>query len=382
MGFLRNEEQRQLVHSAEVFLAAQSPVSLQRRIRDSGAAQAMDPALWQQVIDLGWPAAVFSEDDGGLGVGYRGMGGVFQACGRHLAALPLLSSAVLCGSLLSNAGDAVQKARWLAPLIEGRLALALAMDESGRHDPHRIATRARLEGGQWHLQGEKWFVIDGLGADAFVVTARLDGGAGADAGAGNIGLFVMAADTPGLQVQPLHMADSRNYARIQLDSVVLTPDALLSASPDGAQTLDAALDLGRISLSAEALGIVRYAFETTLAYLKDRVQFGVPIGSFQALQHRMARLYTEIELLQSCVLAALDGIDQGDVQLPQLASLAKARASDLCEKVMNEAVQLHGGIGVTDALDLGLYIKRARLVQQCLGDGVFHRARYARLQGI
>ena len=382
MGFLRNEEQRQLVHSAEVFLAAQSPVSLQRRIRDSGVAQAMDPALWQQVIDLGWPAAVFSEDDGGLGVGYRGMGGVFQACGRHLAALPLLSSAVLCGSLLSNAGDAVQKARWLAPLIEGRLALALAMDESGRHDPHRIATRARLEGGQWHLQGEKWFVIDGLGADAFVVTARLDGGAGADAGAGNIGLFVMAADTPGLQVQPLHMADSRNYARMQLAGVLLPADALLAACPDSAQALDAALDLGRICLAAEAMGLIRYAFDTTLAYLKERVQFGVPIGSFQALQHRMARLYTEIEMLQSCVLAALDAIDQGDPELPLLASLAKARASDLCEKAMNEAVQMHGGIGVTDALDLGLYVKRARLVQQCLGDGVFHRARYARLRGI
>lgn len=376
MGFLRNEEQRQLVHSAEIFLAAQSPVSLQRRIRDSGAAQAMDPGLWQQVIDLGWPAAVFSEDDGGLGVGYMGMGGVLEACGRHLAALPLLSSTILCGSILRSAGDAAQKARWLVPLIEGRLRLSLALDESGRHDPERIATVASLAAGQWRLQGEKWFVIDGLGADAYIVAARIDGDMG------KIGLFVAAADTPGLHMQSLHMADSRNYARMQFDSVVLAPDACLSASPDSAQALQAALDLGCISLSAEALGIVRYAFETTLTYLKDRVQFGVPIGSFQALQHRMARLYTEIELLQSCVLAALDGIDQGEVHLPQLASLAKARASDLCEKVMNEAVQLHGGIGVTDALDLGLYIKRARLVQQCLGDGVFHRARYARLQGI
>ena len=376
MGFLRNEEQRQLVHSAEVFLAAQSPVALQRRIRDGGAAQAMDLGLWQQVIDLGWPAAVFSEDDGGLGVGYLGMGGVLEACGRHLAALPLLSSAVLCGSILRSAADYDQKARWLAPLIEGQLRMALALDESGRHDPQSITTSARLDAGQWLLQGEKWFVIDGLGADAFIVAARLEGGAGP------IALFVVAADTPGLQVQPLRMADSRNYAHLALTGVRLPPDAVLAACPDSAQALDAALDLGRISLSAEALGIVRYAFDTTLAYLKERVQFGVPIGSFQALQHRMARLYTEIEMLQSCVLAALDAIDQNDPQLPQLASLAKARASDLCEKAMNEAVQMHGGIGVTDALDLGLYVKRARLVQQCLGDGVFHRARYARLRGI
>ena len=378
MGFLRNEEQRQLVHSAEVFLAAQSPVSLQRRIRDSAVAQAMDPGLWQQVIDLGWPAAVFSEDDGGLGVGYMGMGGVLEACGRHLAALPLLSSAVLCGSILRSAGDAAQKDRWLAPLIEGRLRLALALDESGRHDPESIATEARREAGQWLLQGEKWFVIDAVGADAFIVVARLDGGAGP------IGLFVVPADTRGLHVQPLHMADSRNYARLVLDGVQLPAEALLASGPDSAQVLDNALDLGRISLAAEALGIIRYAFDTTLAYLKERVQFGVPIGSFQALQHRMARLYTEIEMLHSCVVAALDAIDQGDAQisqLPQLASLAKARASDLCEKAMNEAVQMHGGIGVTDALDLGLYVKRARLVQQCLGDGVFHRARYARLRG-
>lgn len=375
MGFLRNEEQRQLVHSAEVFLAAQSPVSLQRHIRDSAMAHGMDRGLWQQVIDLGWPAAVFSEADGGLGVGFMGMGGVLEACGRHLAALPLLSSAVLCGGILASAGDAAQKARWLAPLIEGHIRMALALDESGRHNPHSITTRARLEAGHWRLQGEKWFVIDGLGADALIVVARLDDGAGP------IGLFVLPSQTPGLQVLPLHMADSRNYARVVLGGVQLPPDALLASCPDSTQVLDAALDRGRISLSAEALGILRYGFDTTLGYLKERVQFGVPIGSFQALQHRMARLYTEMEMLQSCVLAALDAIDQGDVQLPLLASLAKARASDLCEKAMNEAVQLHGGIGVTDALDLGLYVKRARLVQQCLGDGVFHRTRYAHLRG-
>ena len=380
MSFFLNDEQRQLGDSATEFLNAQSPISLQRRLRDERAPLGYEPALWQQVVELGWPAAVFPEAYDGLGVGYAGLGAVFEAMGRTLAALPLLSSVVLCGELLLAAGSEAQRQRWLPGLVDGQQRLALALDEQGRHHPERIKTRARrnAQGNGWVLDGEKWFVIDGIGASWLIVVARLLDAQGADEG---VGLFMVEATQTGVTLQPTMLADSRNHARLTLTNVEVSDDLRLNAANDAAQVLDGALDRARICLAAEGLGLLREAFERTNAYLKERVQFDVPIGSFQALQHRMARLYTELEMLQSCVRAALSAIDTQDAELALLASLAKARASDLCEKLMNEAVQLHGGIGVTDEFDLGLMLKRARVLQHSLGDGVFHRDRYARLKG-
>ena len=379
MVFLLNDEQRQLADSATEFLNAQSPIALQRRLRDTRAPLGYEPTLWQQVVELGWPAAVFPEAEGGLGVGYQGLGAVFEAMGRTVAALPLLSSVVLCGELLRAAGTQAQRQRWLPGLIDGQQRLALALDEQGRHHPERIRTQARRSAsGGWVLDGEKWFVIDGIGAAWLVVVAQTLGAEGQSEG---LGLFMVDATQPGVALQPTLLADSRNHARLTLTGVQVADDLRLPATAGALQALDAALDRARICLAAEGLGLLREAFERTLSYLKERVQFDVPIGSFQALQHRMARLYTELEMLESCVRAALAAIDAGDSGLALLASLAKARASDLCEKVTNEAVQLHGGIGVTDEFDLGLIVKRARVLQHSLGDGVFHRDRYARLQG-
>lgn len=378
MNFLLNEEQRQLSDSAREFLNAQSPLSLQRRLRDTHAPLGYEPQLWQQVVDLGWPAAVFPEDEGGLAVGYQGLGAVFEGVGRTLAALPLLSSVVLCGELLLAAGDAAQRQRWLPGIIDGQQRMALALDEQGRHNPASLKTCARREASGWVLDGEKWFVIDGIGARWLIVTARMletDGSGDA------LGLFVIDSAQPGVTLAPTRLADSRNCARLVLAGVQVSEAMRLGAARDGALALDAALDRARACLAAESLGLVREAFERTVAYLKERVQFDVPIGSFQALQHRMARLYAELEMLGSCVRAALAAIDAGDPELALLASLAKARAADLCEKVTNEAIQLHGGIGVTDEFDLGLLVKRARVLQHTLGDGVFHRNRYASLKG-
>lgn len=357
MSFLLNEEQRQLSDSAREFLSAQSPLSLQRRLRDTRAALGYEPALWQQVVELGWPAAVFPESEGGLAVGYQGLGAVFEAMGRSVAALPLLSSVVLCGELLLAAGSAAQRQRWLPGLMDGQQLLALAIDEQGRHDPKAIRTLARREGAGWVLDGEKHFVIDGMGAAWLIVVARVVGAQGADEG---LGLFMVDSTLAGVSLQPTRLVDSRNHARLKLSGVQVAADLRLESASDAAQALDAALDRARVCLAAEGLGLARDAFERTNAYLKERVQFDVPIGSFQALQHRMARLYTELEMLQSCVRAALAAIDAGDPELALLASLAKGRASDLCEKLMNEAIQLHGGIGVTDEFDLGLIVKRAR----------------------
>jgi alkylation response protein AidB-like acyl-CoA dehydrogenase len=378
MNFLLNDEQKQLADSAHEFLAAQSPVSLQRRLRDTRAPLGYDTALWQQVIELGWPAAVFPEAEGGLAVGYMGLGAIFEAMGRTVAALPLLSSVPLCGELLLTTGDAAQRSRWLPGLINGDARLALALDERGRHDPSNIKTRARRQETGWVLDGEKWFVIDGIGAQALIVVARVSGATGADEG---MGLFVVEPTQPGVTVAPTHLADSRNHARLTLAGVQVADDHWLGAAADATQALEAALDRACACLAAEALGLVREVFERTVSYMKERVQFDVVIGSFQALQHRVARLYVELEMLESCVRAALAAIDAADPELPLLASLAKARAADLCEKVTNEAIQLHGGIGVTDEFDLGLFVKRARVLQQSLGDGLYHRNRYGQLKG-
>ena len=377
MSFLLNEEQRQFSDSAQEFLSAKSPLSLQRQLRDHATTLGFEPSLWEEVIDLGWTAAVFPESEGGLAVGYKGMGAVFEAIGRNVAALPLLSSIVLGGEIILHAGSPSQKKTWLPGLISGQHRLALAIDEQGRHDPSKIKTTASKTADGWLLNGDKWFVIDGLGATCFVVVAQVQ----TPQGSGELGLFLVDNAWAGVKIQATRLADSRNYAQLNLVNVRVSNDMCLGVGSDAEKALNTTLDKARACLAAEGLGLLKEAFDRTNAYLKERIQFDVPIGSFQALQHRMARLYTELQMLESCVRAALNAIDANPNELPLLASLAKARTSDLCEKLMNEAIQLHGGIGVTDEFDLGLIVKRARVLQQSLGDGVFHRNRYACLKG-
>ncbi|MBS0291442.1 MAG: acyl-CoA dehydrogenase family protein [Proteobacteria bacterium] len=373
MGFLLTEEQTMLRESALAFIAEQSPVAQQRALRDSAAPLGYAPALWQQAVELGWPTAALPESAGGLAMGYPGLGAIFELMGRHLAALPLLSHSVLAAELLLQVSDAAQQARWWPLLAAGDERVALALDESQHHWPRPMKATAERTAGGWRLAGDKSFVIDGTGARWLIVAAQV-------AGEADCALFMVDAQAAGVRVTPLHLADSRNHARVTLEAVQLSADARLQL-PDAAAALDRALDCARSCLAAEAYGIAREVLERTVAYLKERVQFDVPIGSFQALQHRVARLYADVELLDSCVRAALSAIDEGSGELPLLASLAKARANDLCERLLNEAVQLHGGIGVTDEFDLGLFLKRARVIGQTLGDTLYHRDRYARLKG-
>ena len=374
MSLLLNEEQTMLREAAASFLAERSPVAAQRRLRDEGRAPHFDEALWREVAAMGWTAAALPEEAGGLGAGWKALGAIFEHGGRHLAALPLLSSVVLGAALLHEAGSAAQRAAWLPRLLDGSARLALALDEQPRHAPQAIACRAVREGGAWVLDGDKRDVLDGIGADALIVVARLPGDEG-------LGLFIVPAGTPGLTVAPRARIDSRNCAQVTLRGVRLDVEARLCAHGDAARLLDAVLDRARVCLAAESLGLARAAFEMTVEYLKQRVQFDVPIGSFQALQHRAARLYVGLELLESSVAAALEALDERPQAVAQAASLAKAKASELGELVLNEAVQMHGGIGVTDEFDLGLYLKRMRVLSQTLGDAAFHRDRWARLNG-
>ena len=379
MNLRYSEEQRLLADSTRDFLAARGPVAAQRKLRDEGSANGFDPQLWQDAVNLGWSAIAFPEELGGLAFGCMGLGPVFEAIGHNLSATPLLSSVVLGGSLLHLAGDGGQQARWLPGLIAGGLRVALAVDERARHNPLATGLRAVADGDGYRLGGDKYWVVDGIGADAFVVAARTSGATGEAQG---ISLFLVPADTPGLEVSALPLIDSRNCARLQLRQVRLGRQALLGEEGQGWAVLDAVLDRGRACLAAELLGIAEHLFQTTLEYLKTRVQFDVPIGSFQALQHRVARLFVDLSLARSAVMAGLSALDDVTLDAAQrgrLVSLAKWKAGDTAIKVANEAVQLHGGIGVTDELDVGLYLKRVRVAQACLGDRDFHCERYQAL---
>lgn len=378
MTLLLNDEQRMLRDSAHEFLATRSPVAALRALRDRRDEHGYDPVLWREIAVLGWPAAVLPESHGGLGIGFKGLGAVFEQIGRTLAATPLLPTVVVGGGLLSEGGSDEQRAHWLPKIASGETLFALALEEEPRHDPTRTMLRAWREAGHWWLEGEKQFVLDGHVADHLIVVARSAGVAGEPAG---LSLFLVDPAAPGVQVERTWMVDSRNAARVRLERVRLGEDALIGPPGTAFDVLDRVLDRARACVAAELLGVITEAFERTVDYLKARVQFDVPIGSFQALQHRAARLYVEIELLRSSLAAALEAVDEGRADAAALASLAKARASDLGERALNEAVQMHGGVGVTDALDVGLFLKRARVLQQTFGDAAYHRDRYARLRG-
>lgn len=378
MSLLLSDEQVQLREAAHDFLGERSPVARQRALRDGGDALGFDPVLWRDAADMGWTAAVFPEAVGGLDFGWQGLSAVFEECGRTLAALPLLSNVALAGGAVLALGNAEQQQRWLPSIIAGEPRFATAFEEGARHAPTRVRTWARRAGAGWVLDGEKTFVIDGVGAEQCLVLAR---SAGTDDEPDGLSLFCVPADAPGVVATGVRMVDARNTANLALHEVHVDADALLGTAGKAWPALDQVLDRARACLAAEALGLVREVFARTIDYLGQRVQFDVPIGSFQALQHRAARLYVEIELLESAVRGAFEAIDAGSAEIGPPVSLAKARASDLCATVLNEAVQMHGGIGVTDEFDLGLFVKRARVLRQQLGDGAFHRERYARLRG-
>lgn len=379
MDMVFTEEQRLLVDSAREFLTERCSTAALRRLRAARDPLGYEPEAWRQMVELGWTAIPFPESMGGLEFGYRGLGAIFEQMGRTLATSPLLSSVVLGGSALVLGGRPEQQAAQVPGLISGERRLALAVDEGLRHDPAATALAARPSCDDWVLDGDKVFVIDGYGSDGLVVAAR---SAGRPSERTGITLFLVDARAPGVEVRPASLLDSRNAARVRLCGVRLGADAVLGEVDAGWELLDAVLDRGRICLAAEMLGIGQWLFDTTIAYLKTRVQFDVPIGSFQALQHRAAWLYAELALARSAVMAGLAAVEGPAEQRRLLVSLAKAKMGSVLEKIVGEAVQMHGGIGVTDELDVGLYLKRARVARLALGDHDFHGHRYGQLVGL
>ena len=373
-----NEEQVMIRDSAKSWVSEKSPVTAFRSVRDSGNQDGFDRNVWREMCDMGWAGILVPEEFGGVGLGYQTLGLVLEETGRTLTASPLVSTALVATTALLLGGSDAQKSEWLAKFASGEALGALAVDETAHHGPDAIALEAKKSGSGYVLNGKKSFVLDGGTADVLIVAARTSGKPGDTNG---ITLFLVPGNAPGVTRTKLKMVDSRGVANIMFGNVEVPGDAMLGAVDQGFAILDATLDRARAGLAAEMLGAATQSFDVTLEYLKTRTQFGQLIGAFQALQHRAAKMYTELELTRSCVEAALIGIDRGANDVPALCSLAKGRACELAHLVSNEMVQMHGGIGMTDAHDAGLYLKRARAAEAAFGGASFHRDRYARLMG-
>lgn len=378
MPLVLNEEQRMLQASAREFLNSHSPVESLRTLRDTADEKGYSQELWQQMAELGWASIILPEQYGGLNFGFLGLGAVIEQTGRNLAASPLLASAVIGASAVLLGGNDSQKERLLPDVAAGKLTLALALEESNHHNPAGIALSAEADGSHYVLQGRKLFVMDGHSADKLIVVARTRGQPGETDG---ISLFLVDGDAEGITCKRTVMADSRNAANIDFAAVRIPAAGLLGEEGQGWQVLEPVLDRARVALAAEMLGSAWEAFERTVEYLKERDQFGVKIGSFQALQHRASKMFAELEMSRSVVMQALSTVDENPDQLALIASLAKARLNDVAKLVTNEAVQLHGGIGVTDELEIGFFLKRARVAMQLFGDAGYHKDRYATLCG-
>jgi alkylation response protein AidB-like acyl-CoA dehydrogenase len=380
MPMILNEEQNMLKDSAKDFCTNNAPIGQLRKLRDEENPDGFDRPTWQSMVELGWAGIPWPEEHGGLAFGYKGLGVVTEETGRTLTASPLFATVWLGGTLINLGGSDTQKSALLPKIAAGELLLALALEESHRHNPYGIAATAAADDGGFKLNGEKTFVLDGNVADKLIVAARTSGSSGERAG---ISLFLLDREAEGVTVTHTRMADSRNAANISFANVHIDADAVIGEVDKGADVLDPALDIARIGIAAEMLGSTQECFERTIAYLKEREQFGVPIGSFQALKHRAADMFCEVELSKSCVLEALSALDEGRAadEIAKIASLTKAKVGETFNLVSREGIQMHGGIGMTDEFDIGFFIKRAAVTEQTLGDVNFHRNRYGELEG-
>ena len=376
--FILSEEQTMLRDTAKQFFSEQVPISNLRKLRDEESADGIDRDVWKQASELGLAGILIPEAYGGTDFGITGMGLVMEEDGRTLAASPLFSSSILSTLVLLEAASEDLKQAILPAIAAGEMIVAVALEESGHHNPAAISLSAEKKDGGLVLNGRKTFVLDGHIADKLIIVARSKGQKGDTNG---LSLCLVDANSDGLKVSRSKMVDSRNSSEVTCENLTVSADMIIGTIDDGAAPLESALDQARILLSAEILGGVNEVFERTLEYLKERKQFGVPIGSFQALRHRASAIFSEIEICKAVVTFALSQSDKKSNQIARLASLTKARLGEASTLVSNEGLQMHGGIGMTDDVDVGLFMKRARVQLQLLGDPRFHRERYARLNG-
>lgn len=376
MDLVLTEDQALIAKTAADFVKEKSPVARMRALRDANDAAGFSRSLWKEMAELGWVGLAFPERLGGAGLGFAELAVVLEELGRTLAPEPFLGTVLMGGQALLLGGSEEQQQAWLPRLCAGDAIVSLAHQEArSRYDVHHVETRAERAGSGWRITGEKIQVLDGHVADALLVPARTSGAA---ADAAGISLFLVAKGAPGLATTRQVRVDSRGAALVKLDGVA---GELVGAEGRAGALLARVIDRATIGLCAEMLGGMQQAFALTVEHLKTRKQFDVPIGSFQALKHRAADVFIEIELAKSVVMAAARAVDEDAAEIAKLASLAKAKCSDAYLLAANEGVQMFGGVGMTDEYDIGLYLKRARAAELTFGDAAHHRARWASLGG-
>ncbi len=378
MPLYHNEDQAMLADSASQFMAEEGAINKQlRHWRDRDCKDGFGHELWKQFGEMGFTGILVPEEDGGLGMGHVEAGIVLEEIGRNLTPSPFLTSSVLAATALGQGSNDL-RARYLPGLVAGESVFAVAIDEGAKHRPERIKTRAEKSGNGFRLSGKKDFVIHGASADMIVVAARTSG---ADDDAEGVTLFAVPKDAAGLNQDAVRLVDSSMATHIVLDNVELDGDAVIGEVDGGREILNRMLNAGRIGAAAEGAGVARGAMDMTIDYLKQRKQFGKLIGEFQALQHRASHLYSEVEIARAVVIKAQQLLDADAPSAELMVSVAKAKVSKVAGLAVREGVQMHGGIGMTDEYDIGLYMKRDRALQEFLGDAYYHAERVAQISG-
>jgi alkylation response protein AidB-like acyl-CoA dehydrogenase len=370
MSLVINEEQNMLKSSAKELLDLKSPISLMRELRDNNYNQ-FDPNLWKEMVEMGWTALTIPEEYNGLNFGYVGLGQVIEEMGRKLTVSPMISTVLISTTIVGLSKNEVLKSKLFDEIMSGKKLCTLAHEESTHHNPKIDLSIISNDNEKFILNGKKRFVIDGTISDYLIISANSESN-------GSLELIIIDSKSKGITFNNKVHMDSKIYSDISFNNVEFSKDNFLSTENDGKKILRKTLDIACVGLAAEMLGNIQQAFDMTIQYLKEREQFGVKIGSFQALQHRSAIMFGEIELCKSIVLKALQAIDSGDENLPELASLAKSKLGLTSKLVTNEAVQMHGGIGVTDDADIGFFLKRVRVSQRIFGDSNYHLDRVAK----
>ncbi|MBR0551436.1 acyl-CoA dehydrogenase family protein [Stakelama marina] len=374
MPLYLNDEQTMLADTAKDFVAEHAPVKHLRELRDAGDSTGFSRDLWKQFAEMGFTGILIPETDGGLGLGNVEAGVVLEEIGRNLSPSPFLSTAVAAVEALKHSP---QRDRWFPGIVSGETVAAIAIDEKAKHGTG-IAMKAERSGNGFRLTGSKQFVTHGHVADLVLVAARTAGSADDKDG---ITLFAVPKDAANMTADPRRLADSSLASHLAFDGVEVDADAVIGEVDQGAGPLRALLSAGRTGASAEMLGVGGGAMDMTFDYLKERKQFGAHLGSFQALQHRAAHLYSEMEVARAAVLKAQQLLDAGSEEAEGAVSVAKAMTGLATTLAVQEGVQMHGGIGMTDEYDIGFYMKRARVLAEMFGDANYHADQLARAAG-
>ena len=375
MALVLSEEQSMLRDSARGLISDKAPVSHLRHLRDSKDATGFSRELWKSFAEMGFAGLLVPEQFGGSGLGCVEAGIVMEEIGRTLMPSPFLSTSVLAASALSRGGSAAQKSEHLPKISAGQLLAALAVDEGTKHRPLQTKLQAVRSGNGFKLKGSKAFVVDGHVADLLIVAARTAGSAGERNG---LTLFLVDPRSKGIATERTIMVDSHNAARIDFENVEVNADHVLGEVDQGFALLDGVLNIGRVAVASELVGLSEEVFGRTVSYLKERKQFGKAIGEFQALQHRAAQLYIDIEITRAAVLKAHQTLDADFANAASAVAVAKARAGTTAARAVQEGVQMHGGMGMTDQFDIGFFMKRARVCEELFGDANFHADQLAR----